>query len=289
MKKPSDAAALIVHYNSHETLHYTVKSLSKFFEPHRLFVIDNSSSLGKNNPISLLATVIDDGKNHGYAGGVNRGMSHISSISSIEEVLVCTHETIFRADAIELLFETASRNPEGHIVAPQLITTKADGRESIWSNGGTLSFPFSYPRHNTSLSRSGVRKARWVDGAAFVISVSTWRRVGGVPEEFFMYMEDVALGLRCRQLKIPVLVNLSAVVEQTANGPSRKLAIRNRAILAMRYMSRPRRHAVLTELRLRSLLMALLPNTNSKSKSRESRDAVAEAASIVRGLGKASS
>ncbi|BCW11825.1 hypothetical protein NtRootA4_28880 [Arthrobacter sp. NtRootA4] len=161
-----------------------------------------------------------------------------------------------------------------------------DGQESIWSNGGAFTFPLFYPRHNTSQSKSGVHRVEWVDGAAFVVSTATWRQVGGIPEEFFMYMEDVALGLKCRKLRIPVLVNLDAVVEQTANGPSRKLAIRNRAILAMRYMGSLRRSIVLTEIRFRSILMALHPKMSIRAKSLESRDALEEALTLVASLKK---
>lgn len=280
MQERSDVAALVVHYDSPETLQQTIGNLRQFFAPERLFVVDNSSSLGDSG-VGHDATIIDDGENHGYAGGVNLGMRHISSNSAIAEVLVCTHETVFRENAVELLLETASKHPGDHIVAPRLVTKSRNGADSIWSNGGTLSFPFSYPGHNRSKSRSGVQKATWVDGAAFVISISTWRRVGGVPEEFFMYMEDVALGLKCQKLGIPVLANLDAQVEQTANGPSRRLAIRNRAILAMRYMGALRRTIVLGEIKLRGLLMALHVDPRVKSKSRESKEAVREAKSIV--------
>ncbi|MFJ4226075.1 hypothetical protein ACIPYV_00760 [Paenarthrobacter nicotinovorans] len=288
MQERTDVAALVVHYDSPDTLKQTVGNLSQFFPPERLFVVDNSSSLA-DSEVGLHATIIDDGENYGYAGGVNVGIRHISSISAVREVLVCTHETLFRENAVELLLETASQHPGDHIVAPRLMTKSYDGADSIWSNGGTLSFPFFYPKHNRSRSRSGVRKAVWVDGAAFVIGVSTWHRVGGVPEEFFMYMEDVALGLQCQKLGIPVLTNLEAEVEQTANGPSRTLAIRNRAILAMRYMGSIRRMVVLGEINLRSLLMAVHTDPIVKSKSRESKAAVREAKSIVDALKQADS
>lgn len=278
---PSNVAAVVVHYKSHETLSLTVENLSQFFEPSRLFIIDNSSSLCES-PLRRLATILDDGQNRGYAGGVNRGFQHVASIPSITEVLVCTHETIFRKGAVELLLETASRYPDGHIVAPKLVTNSASGGETIWSNGGTFSFPLNYPKHDTSKSRKGIRRVRWVDGAAFVMSTSTWRLVGGVPEEFFMYMEDVALGLKCQASRIPVLVNLDAVVEQTANGPSRSLAIRNRVILAKRYMGTWRRQVVMAEITVRSKLMALHPSDGVRSKSRESIAAVADAKSRIK-------
>ena len=116
------------------------------------------------------------------------------------------------------------------------------------------------------------------------MDTKTWKALGGVPEEFFMYMEDVALGLKCRAAGIPVLVNLGAVVEQTANGPSRRLAIRNRMLLALRYLNSWKRLVVAMEIRGRQWLMSLHPSKEVRLKAAESRDAVREAKRIALSL-----
>ncbi|MCZ9882316.1 glycosyltransferase family 2 protein [Arthrobacter sp. B2a2-09] len=281
MTKPSDLlAAVVVHYQSPETLRITLTNLSQKIDPERIFVIDNSSSLPKDQ-FKGLGTILDDGINRGYAGGVNHGFKHISSQRpEITEVLVCTHEAVLRDDSLEELQKTAAAHPRGHLVGPKLIT-QARGRQITWSNGGHLPLPFFYPKHDTSSSRSGVRAVDWVDGATFMMDTKTWKALGGVPEEFFMYMEDVALGLRCRAAGIPVLVNLDAVVEQTANGPSRHLAIRNRVLLALRYMSPWKRQVVITEVRSRQWLMSVHPSSHIRRKAKESREAAREAKRIA--------
>lgn len=281
-----DFAAVVVHYDSVDTLSETVRSLRRYLPAERIFVVDNSSSLNEKTA-DIEAVVLDDGLNHGYAGGVNLGIRHVTrTLDAIREVLVCTHETIFRDDAIFRLFQTANQYPGGHLVGPRLVTRNDDGEVVTWSNGGSYSLPFLYPKHNLGRRVDGVANVRWVDGAAFVMDTSTWERLGGIPEEFFMYMEDVAMGELCRRHEIPVVVDLGAVVEQSANGPSRFLAIRNRVLLARRYMTWTSKLTVLSDVFMRQLAMSLHPRKVTRAKSQESRDAVRAAKDIYRQLGR---
>lgn len=207
-----------------------------------------------------------------------------NTLPDVTEILVCTHEALFRDDAVSRLLATAKKFPRGHIIGPKLVTQDAEGSELVWSNGGHLPLPFYYPKHDTAAEARGIRRVKWVDGAAFVIDLDTWRRVGGIPEEFFMYMEDVALGLLAHRAGVPVLTDLDAVVEQSANGPSRTLAIRNRIILAFRYMHRFEGMVVRAEIRTRSLLTRLHPSRRVREKAVQSESAVSEGKAIVRQL-----
>lgn len=277
-------AAVVVHYDSPESLRVTLNNLNQHFKNEQIVVIDNSSSL-EGEGLEILATIVDDGKNRGYAGGVNRGFEYLLEHQpGVSEVLVCTHEAVLDSNALNEMLATAESFPGGHLVGPQLVTSDGFGGHKIWSNGGRLRPPFFYPKHNTDVSLAGVRTVDWVDGAAFLIDVNTWKRLSGVPEEFFMYMEDVAVGLKCKQIGVPVLVNLSARVHQTANGPSRALAIRNRILLARRYMGPVSSRVVETEIRLRQLLMRIHPSSRLRQKGLESQAAIREAAAIIRDL-----
>lgn len=276
----SSIAAVVVHYESPESLLKTVENLSQYLSAEQIIVVDNSSSLRPEDLGNVI--LLNDGRNRGYAGGVNHGIRFVAdNLTLVDEILVCTHEALFRDKALESLLTSASMYPHGHVVGPRLITADANGREIIWSNGGFFSLPFLYPKHDISPSARGMRRADWVDGAAFLIDLPTWKKLGGIPEEFFMYMEDVAVGELCRKLKIPVVVNLEAVVEQTANGPSRHLAIRNRILLAVRYMNFPRNAIVVLEVILRQAVMSLHPSKATRQKAAESRSAFSDAIKLI--------
>ena len=129
MTKSSDSiAAVVVHYESPATLKKTLASLHQSINPSRIFVVDNSSSLERKD-FGELATILDDGINRGYAGGVNHGIEHVSSLfPNVNEVLVCTHEAIFRKNSLAELRMTAAAYPEGHLIGPRLVTLDHQGR-----------------------------------------------------------------------------------------------------------------------------------------------------------------
>jgi len=53
----------------------------------------------------------------------------------------------------------------------------------------------------------------WVSGAALLVDRQSFERLGGFREDFFMYYEDIDLGLRASDLGIPVDVQRGWVVE----------------------------------------------------------------------------
>jgi GT2 family glycosyltransferase len=87
-----------------------------------------------------------------------------------------------------------------------------------------------------------------------VLDRAAWHRVRPIPEEFFLYMEDVALGYLANAQKVQVYVLGSARVEQAANGPSRYLAVRNRTILAYGYMNVVERALVMFDIHARTMV-----------------------------------
>lgn len=266
-------AVVVVHFHSQETLRFTLADLAEHIPPDRIFVVDNSRDLIAPS-WSSLATIIVPPTNLGYAAAVNLGFrSAITSDPLVEDVLVCTHETRFTDDALEKLFSSAAGLEPGHVVAPRLVHTEADGIERVWSEGGRLSFPFFYPAHIRRV-RPGTPRLRpvlWVDGAAFIMDVVGWQRADGIPEDFFVYIEDVALGLRCRRRGIAVVVDSGVTVSQSANGPSRSRAVRNRLLLAARYMNPFQRAIVFADCWIRGFLLRISRDPERKARGRESR------------------
>jgi GT2 family glycosyltransferase len=62
----------------------------------------------------------------------------------------------------------------------------------------------------------------WVAGGATAMSRATFGRVGGWPEEYFLYMEDVELGIRAGALGIPVSVTADVRWVHEWRGDSRR-------------------------------------------------------------------
>ena len=73
-----------------------------------------------------------------------------------------------------------------------------------------------------------VASCAWLDGAAYLLRGAAWEEIGGLPEEYFVYMEDVDLGGRVRSRGWEVQCVPSAVARQApGDAQSVFLAVRN--------------------------------------------------------------
>ena len=62
----------------------------------------------------------------------------------------------------------------------------------------------------------------WCAGGATSLSREVFDRIGGWPEEYFLYMEDVELGVRAGRLGIPVTVTAALRWVHEWRGDSRQ-------------------------------------------------------------------
>jgi GT2 family glycosyltransferase len=189
-------SVLIVAWNSREELGRTLPALlPELGDGDELIVVDNDSSDGTAEAVLELAPrarVLRTGRNLGFAGGCNAGAAAASG-----ELLV-----ILNPDAAPLPgFGAAIRRPwlQGRgWAAWQALVADA---------GGTRINSAGNPVHFTGIVWAGghgrpigeapaAGEVVALSGACLAIPLRTWREVGGFPESFFLYHEDVDLSLR---------------------------------------------------------------------------------------------
>jgi N-acetylglucosaminyl-diphospho-decaprenol L-rhamnosyltransferase len=194
--RPS-VSVLIVAWNSSAELRRTLPPLvAELGEGDELIVVDNDSPDDSAAVAMMLAPearIVTMGRNRGFTGGVNVGAS-----AATGDLLV-----ILNPDAMPLPgWGEAIRRPwrEGRgWSAWQGLVAREDGRTInsaynpchftciVWS--GMYGEP-------TTAARPGVVTS--LSGACLAVPLEVWRRLGGFPERFFMYHEDVDLALRLR-------------------------------------------------------------------------------------------
>lgn len=256
MKRKSSMAAVVIHYQSPQTLAATIADLGAVLD--RVIVIDNSSDLERTDMPDV--EIVSGHGNVGYGKAANLGLRKaFDSDPELERVLVTTHETRYSPSALSALAMVSKGLSAAHVLAPVLVMRTPDGKRNVWSAGGMMSL-LQYPKHRRRV-RPGLTRPLWVDGASFVMDRRAWEILDGVPEDFFIYMEDVALGFKCRSKGVSVFVTSASTVEQSANGPSRPLAARNRLILARRYLPRARRLMVFGEFLARTAFLRMANRT----------------------------
>ncbi len=179
------------------------------------------------------AALLRPARNLGFAGGVNLGARHVDA----PFLALVNSDAVVSQDALGRLVDVAAAPGTG--IASGSIRL-ADDPSRINSAGN--------PVHVLGLSWAGglgepasehatARDVASASGAGLVVRRELWERLGGFPEEFFAYQEDLELSWRTWQLGYRVRYVPDAVVshhyEFSRNAGKMFLLERNRLLFVL--------------------------------------------------------
>lgn len=177
-----------------------------------LIVVDDASP----TPLPVLSggtTLVRRERNGGFGATVNTGVEHargrlVAILNSDLQV-----PPTFLVDLV-----AAARPWQPALVAPQVVTPGHVGANAFRFPTASATFAQRFAliasrRHTTwgkvligedpRATDDGTYVVDWVSGAAMVLPTATFREVGGFDEGFHMYMEEVDLQRRLRDLDVP--------------------------------------------------------------------------------------
>ncbi|RLB01300.1 MAG: glycosyltransferase family 2 protein [Deltaproteobacteria bacterium] len=146
-------------------------------------------------------TIIDTGKNLGFAGGNNVGIRYAISRREYDYVWLLNNDTVVEKGALGALVEYSQRNKDAGIVGSKLLYYHRP--DIIQSAGGRLNKWFA---STSSIGQGQHDSFKWdkdaevetIMGASFFISRECIERIGLLPEEYFLYMEETDYCYRAR-------------------------------------------------------------------------------------------
>jgi GT2 family glycosyltransferase len=210
-KTPETVAVVVVTYNSERLLPDLIASLGPGLEgvDWRLTVADNDS---KDNSVSAVrrlapdATVVEMGRNAGYAAGINAAVAKSGPFTA---VLVLNPDVRLTPGCITTLLGIL-RTPGTGIAVPLLVDGDGElihtmrrspaarrvlgdaflGAVRAGRLGGEMvTDPNRYTKDTVT---------DWAEGSTVLFSAECWDRVGPWDESFFLYSEETDFALRAR-------------------------------------------------------------------------------------------
>ena len=171
--------------------------------PSMVVVVDNRTTDAERARVEALArqhswTLVTPGANLGFGGGMNLGVARAVE-AGCSWLLLLNPDVEIDAAAVTALLRAASEQPLT-LASPRL--DRPDG--STWFAGGQLDHRRGLTRSRPDHRQEG--PDRWLTGACLLLDSSTWDRVGGFDERYFLYWEDVDLGRRLLDLGGRLLV-----------------------------------------------------------------------------------
>ncbi len=235
MEKSPLVTIVIVSFNTQKLLLSCISSIEKWVKsPYEIIVVDNASTDGSAAAVlsrkKKNITVIENKKNVGFAKANNQGFAKARGTY----ILMLNSDTYLTHDAITPVLDLLKKDP--HIGVASCSLKNADN--SVQPTGGffpTLFRLFAWmsflddmpvlsnlikPVHPSAQFYTGSRELDWVTGAFFMFPKSILKKVNGLDEDYFMYVEELDFCYRVKQCGFIVFYLHDASIVHLGRGSS---------------------------------------------------------------------
>ncbi len=204
---PTHISIVVLNWNGADDTLACLDSLATLTYPEfDVVVVDNGStddSLMRLRPYSAPypLTLLETGRNLGYAGGNNVGTRHALEHGA-NFVLILNNDTTVAPDLLSRLLESAQRNPDAGAFSARIMYF--DEPEKVWFDGARwnpASLQLEWPGQGEKESVLGMvdHDTDYACGAALFFRSEVAHQIGLLDESFFLVWEEVDWGFRARK------------------------------------------------------------------------------------------
>jgi GT2 family glycosyltransferase len=196
---------VVLNWNSYAYTLKCLRSLQELKYPnYRIILIDNGSTDDSEAILKAAfpaLTVIQTGKNLGYAGGNNIGIDHALA-SGADYIWLLNNDTEVDVHALSALVEALEANTQAGVAGSKIYSLEEP--EILSYAGGVIDLWRGQVRHR---GRGEVDREQYdlcqptafVTGCSLLIRSSTIRHCGMMDVGFFLYYEDLDWNLRIQK------------------------------------------------------------------------------------------
>lgn len=250
---------ILVNYCGKKDSIEAIKSLKNqdiLLTKYKIILVDNCSVDNSYNELKNiynddeLVDIIKSDKNGGFAYGNNFGIKYALKKYNSEYFLLINNDTVASSNILNIFYKYYEKNRTLKKIG--ILTGKIyyfDEKDTLWYCGGKLDKKRSGAKHlgEGEKDRKQYEKEEEVDfatGCLMFFNKILIREIGYLPEEYFMYFEDVDFSwatinnnnkiIYLPEVKIWHKIGRSSNLLEAKNSYS--LFNRNRNILAKKYM-----------------------------------------------------
>ena len=218
---------LVLNYNSLEKTAACVASLERLnYRNFRLILLDNDSADGSGRELQRRFSahqVVQNGRNLGYAGGVNVGV-RLALKQGAALVWVLNPDTLVDPEALGALLEVHASLPKPGVIGSLQLNDTSDRlyfyKGVITRDGKARHAHANEPRSQVpELALATIGETDFVNGASMLFSKRVIEEVGLMPEDYFLYYEDVDWSLRVAAQGFQNRVAYRSLVRHLRSGP----------------------------------------------------------------------
>lgn len=200
---------IVLNYNGDKCLPSCLASLDQLaYSNKEIIVVDNGSSddsfsrAGKSFP---QFTFVRNGKNEGFAKGMNIGM-RLAFLHNADWCLLFNYDAEIDMQALSSLMVVAEKHPRAGLLSPMIYEK---GSNHLWFGKGRIKFLRMRAIHEEPSSEDLAAesyRSEFLTGCALLIKKEVTIAIGLLDERFFLYYEDADYSLRATEAGFENLV-----------------------------------------------------------------------------------
>lgn len=187
---------IVLNWNGWRDTSVCLSSLENLDYPnYEMVVVDNGStdhSVEEIRKAYPQITLLETGRNLGFAGGNNVGIRYALERGA-DYIWLLNNDTVVDPNALTAMVEIAESDPKIGAVGSVLYYMNQPEKVQAWG-GGRISLITGRSRHLLSPG-----ELHYITGASLLLRTEALEQVGLLDEGFFMYWEDADLSFRLRQ------------------------------------------------------------------------------------------
>jgi GT2 family glycosyltransferase len=232
---------IILNWNNWPDTLECLESLKNNDYPnYQVVIIDN----GSTEKLQTDFKVIYNQKNLGFSGGNNVGIKYALE-KGADYVLLLNNDTIVAKDFLSEMIKVAEKDKKIGMIGPQIYFYGDKNR--IWFAGGQVNWLYNQGqmRGYNQIDKGqydSSEETDYITGCCLLIKREVIKKIGLMPEDYFLYYEDTDWSLKAQQAGFKCLFVPRAKIWHKGSKSSQEGSasyiyyhIRNGLILAQRY------------------------------------------------------